>query len=401
MIPFVAAVAFAKKPPPVDPTTHDAAQAAACDPAVPENYQIHTGFATDPDATTAIRAAVDESRRLAIGSVCSGKSPTRCEVLTRHVEAWRQPYWNPVTGRACAHAGVRRDYLDDDQGDQERLGAELRRVAADVATAAGATPVWISPPLWTTTGCHAGPAGSAMVAELKTGLAAAGTARLATKESAAVTVWLTLDARADDVVVGASLRKPGSASLVPLVGFTVPADLFDLGAGGGDCRLDRELGLTDGQRPGADGRTVRILLPAEGSYCEGDTIEPVVVVDRPSRVEVFSVARNGEAYRVWPPAGEAGEVATSASLGSLDLVRSPDAGDEKLVAVAVAPGGGFGHAWAGFCKVPGALTAAAWPATAAAGAATFVVQPFDAPACLDRASRVAGPTAPPPAPICP
>jgi hypothetical protein len=386
---FLAPACWAKKPVPVpapDPAElAKAAEAVACAPDVPENYQIHTGFASGEE-TAAITAAVEDARMRTLLSVCSGKSPTRCEVLVRHVEAWKVPYWNPVTGRACAHAGVRRDYLDDDKGDQQRLASELSRLGADVAAKVGSAALWIEPPTFAQSGCHAGPVGSSMVAELKSALAAAGSVRLAAQAETATILRLTLDTRGTEVVVSGVLQEPGKSTLVPLVGFTVAEDLFEIGSNGGDCRFDQELGLVAGQRQGSDGRTVRVKLPGDGAYCEGDRIEPVLLVDRPSRVKVFSVARDGRAFVVWPPPGQEGKVEATASLGELELVRTADLGDEKLVAIAVPVGGSFGpsQTWTAFCETPGPVTAASWAKSAAAGAATFVVQPSNAPACARR-----------------
>ncbi len=409
MIVFaLASVAWGKKPAPAprpapvpDSVAAEAEEAAACAADVPENYQIHTGYAADPDEAGALSAAIEDARRRALEVVCSGKSPTRCEVLARHVENWKAPYWSPTSHRACAHVGIRRDYLDDDKGDQQRLSAELVRLGGDIA-ARGKSPLWIEPPTWAPSGCHAGPAGSSMVAELKNALAAAGSVRLATQAESATRLHLALDVRATEVVVSADLREPGASSVVPLQGFTVPGDLFDLHQAGADCRLDQELGLVSGQRAGSDGRTVRVTLPAEGAYCEGDSINPVVVVDRPSRVKVYSVARDGTAFLVWPPPDQDGVVQSTAPLGEMELFRSTVEGDEKLVAVAVPIGGSFGPSqkWKAFCKVSGALTAAAWTPTSAAGAATFVVQRYDAPACLRRGVVQRSVASLPDAPIC-
>lgn len=400
------ALAHARKPVP-DPAPDPAASAKveedrACAADVPENYQIHTGYASGEGEAEAIAAALADARARALSTLCSGKSPTRCEILARHVEAWKLPYWNPVTHRSCAHVGVRRDFLDDDQGDQRRLSAEIARLGGDVAAKVGTTPVWIDPPTWTGSGCHAGPAGSAMVAELRNALATAGTVRIATASDAATTVHLALDVRAAEVVVSAHLREKGKPGVLPLVGFTVAGDLFDLHEAGDDCWFDRELGLEAGQRPGRDGRVVRISLPGEGSYCEGDSIQPQLVVDRPSVVKVFSVARDGTAFLVWPPPGSDGRVASAVSLGDMALVRSTVPGDEKLVAFAVAAGASAGatQSWTAFCRTPSALSASLWPADAAVGAATFEVLAADAPSCVQRRVRPLAPAGIPDAPVC-
>jgi hypothetical protein len=383
-------MAWAKKPAPVPvPDPAELARVeheSACAPDVPENYQIHTGYASGDEAV-AVQEARDDARALALATLCSGKSPVRCEVLVRHLEAWKQPHWNPVSKQACAHVGIRRDYLDDDRGDQQRLSIELRRLGEDIAARVGTGVVWIEVPTITSTGCPAGPAGSSMVAELRNALAAAGTVRIATASQLATNVQLSLDVRGTDVVVSAALQEPRASVQTPLEGFVVPGDLFDLTeANSASCRFDRELGLVFGQRTAPDGRTVHLKLPGDGSYCEGDSIEPTLVVDKPSDVKVFSVSQDGTGYVVWPPPGASGKVDSSVSLGEMVLLRDPNLGDEKLVAVAVPVGATFGtsNPWTTYCKAPGPVTSAIWSKSAALGGATFVVQPYDASACVQR-----------------
>ena len=372
----------------------DREAALACEADTPEGYQIHTGFATDPDEASALESARLSARRLALESLCAGKSEPRCAVISRHIEGWKLPFYHPYTHRACAHVGVNRRWIDDDSHDQERLTQQLQALARDVVEALGDELLWITPPLWSGSGCHAGEVGTAMIAELRNGLAATGGVRLATERQRAAQLEVNLSLSGDQVVLGAALRRPGDEGLIPLEGFRFPRDLFDVKEGSGDCRFDRELGLIAGLRSGDDGRTVRVIVPGGGSYCEGDRITPTVKVDRPSTVRVFSVGRSGKAYLVWPPPGQDGLVQHTASLGVMDLHPTPNGGDEKLVAVAVAPGGELGPIkdWSAFCAVS-AFTAALYPSGAAAGAATFQVQRFDADACLVR--DVPGGRAPP------
>lgn len=408
MIPLVlllVAGASAKKPPPAPvgpaPDPYAAREAAACEKDTPENYQVHTGYGPGADAVTAIEEARREARKLALATVCSGKSESRCLVLGRHIEDWKQPFYNPSTQRACAHVAVNRQWLDDDTRDQQALSDALRDLADQAGEKAAGGLLWLEPPLWTSSGCAVGEVGSALLAELRNGLAGGGSVRLAREGDRASTLQILLDARGDQVVLSASLREPGKAGEVPLKGFSFSADLFDLGAGGGDCRFDQELGLQNGQRVGKDGRTVRLGLPGGGTFCEGDRVEPVVVVDRPSVVRVFSVSRSGKAYLVWPPPGESGRVEQQASLGSFDLVPTPEGGAEKLVAVAAADPAGLGaiSSWTAFCEVP-AFGASTTPAATAAGAATLEVLRHDADACLVRGVRRQPAAAIPEVPAC-
>lgn len=379
----------------------DQAAAEACGADTPEGYQIHTGFATDPDEATAIEVARLSARKMALEGLCAGKSDSRCAVIRRHIEAWKTPHFHPFTHRACAHVGVNRRWIDDDAHDQERLTRDLQALARSVSDAAGGELLWIVPPLWSASGCHAGEVGAALVSELRNGLASVGGVRLASEQEQAAQLEVSLSTSGDRVVLDAALRLPSSEGLIPLQGFRFPKDLFSIEAEGGDCRFDRDLGLISGLRSGADGRTVQVSIPGEGSYCEGDRITPTVKVDRPSIVRVFSVGRSGKAYLVWPPPGQDGLVQRTASLGAMDLHPTPSGGDEKLVAVAVPPGSRLGpiEGWSAFCAIA-SFGAELYPEGAAAGAATFQVQRFDADACLVRDVKGSKPPPIPAVPTC-
>jgi hypothetical protein len=403
LLATLATCAAAKKPQPAPAPDASLAEEEqlACAPDVPEGFQVHTGYAVAADQAEAIDQARLEARRLALESLCAGKSEARCAVLRRHVESWKVPFYNAATGRACAHVGVNRQWIDDDTRDQAKLFDELRGLAARVEQAVGADPLRIEPPVWATTGCTAGDVGAALVAELRNGFGAVGGVRLVEGESARATrLQLALASAKTDVLLTAALRATGDDTRTPIEGLRFPADLF--GAAPSDaCRFDRDLGLQGGRRVGGDGRIVSVDVPARGSFCEGDALEPTVTVSGRSEVVVFSVARSGEAYRVWPPPGSDGIVDGTVSLGALTLHPTPGRGDEKLLAVAVAPGADWGamRGWSGFCRVP-ALTADLYPAGAAAGAATFQVLPFDADACLVRNVRQLPAPEIPPSPVC-
>ncbi len=232
----------------------------ACAPATPEGYQIHTGFSSDPDEAEALEAAERSARRKALESLCAGKSDPRCAVLSRHLNSWKVPFYHRYTQQACSHVGIQRSWIDDDSRDQAQLANDLKGLARSVAEASGRRPLWIAPPIWSDSGCHAGTVGASLLAELRNGLAAAGGVRLASTPHRATRLQVQLSTNGARIVLEASLQEPGDASVIPVEGFGFPKDLFEIGEEGRDCRFDRELGLVAGARRGHDGRSVAISV---------------------------------------------------------------------------------------------------------------------------------------------
>lgn len=390
------------KPPAPDPVAVAAAESAACAPDVPEGFQIHTGYATDLDPARAVDLAVTSARQTAIAAVCAGKTEARCALVRRHLEAWKTPYWNPLTHRACAHVGVARDWLDDDREDTAAFLREVARLAVRVAEGAKGRPIVLRPVSWSRSGCSAGPAGAVLEAELRNALGGVGNVVLADGASkGAVAVRMGLDPRGGEVVLTASLDDAAAGGSIPLPGFSFPGDVLSVEAPEEDCRFDAVLGLVDGRRAGADGRRVELLAGDVGAFCAGETFHPRVVVSRPSTVRVFSVDRAGTAILVWPPKGHDGRVERELDLGEFAALPTPAGGDEKLLAVAIEPGKPIGRTatWGGICQVPGAFDATWYAAEAAAGAATFEVRDPRADECAGRAA--VGAPAMPPIPVCP
>lgn len=366
-----------------------AAAEAACARDTPENFQIHTGVASDPDEATAVRTAISDARSRAITSLCAGKSAQRCLGLQRHLEGWKTPHYNPHTLKACAHVGVHRKYIDDLEGEQAQLERDVAKLAARIADKTSGRLITLAPPVWATSGCSAGEVGLALTSTLRNDLGTHGL-RLTEegdRSTKAVAVRIKLTPRTPDVVLSADLREPGKPGLLPLEGFDFAQDLFVTTEEQGDCRWDSDLGLVDGQRLGTGGHEVRVTLgTTSAQFCEGEQIEPRVQVNRPSVVKVYSIARDGEALLVWPPPGQDGRVDDVASLGEMNLVLLEGKGDEKLLAIAVPTGGSHGPAegWTGFCKLGAAISAAHYPSGAAIGTSTYTVQPEGQGSCPSR-----------------
>jgi hypothetical protein len=178
---------------------------------------------------------------------------------------------------------------------------------------------------------------------------------------------------------------------VLLGGFAFPGDLFgDDPDAQAACRGDAELGLKDGEKLGDGGLQVALVVDThDGVVCPGETLRPVLMVSQQARVQVYSVARDGAGFLVWPPPGEQGLVDDLLDLGAFHAVETPDRGDERLVAVAVPAGQYFGktEGWTGFCALPGVFGPPYYPAGAAIGTASWRVLPAGLGGCAADAAR--------------
>jgi len=386
-----------------DPEEVAAQEAAACAKDVPENYQIHTGYGSSSDPAEAIAEAERAARKLALDTLCAGKSEARCTSIRRHIEGWKQPYHNPISGRACAHVGVNRQWIDDDRREQARLHTELVALGGRVAAATEGQRVALRPARWAESGCDAGEVGTALRAELRNALAQTDAELVPVGTSKAVEVAVRLEVVGAKVVVLADVRAPGAEGTRPIEGLSFPSDLFVLDEVNRDCRLDRALGLEGGHRRGADGMRVWIDPGVEGLVCEGDRGEPEVRVSRPAKVKVWSVDRLGRAYLVWPPPGDDGVVQRTMPLGRVTYHRPLVGGEERLLAAAVPADGTFGSIdeWTGFCLQPGVLSSDSYPDAAAVAAASLTVLPWAHGTCAQRDTARSEPPAMPDVPVCP
>ena len=365
-----------------------------------EGFQIRTGYASDTDSATAIRAAKLNARKNALDSLCAEVSDTRCARLGRHVEdAKPAPFYNPSTTQACAHVGVNRKYLDLDQAEMAAFDAALKTLAKQVAEN-GALLVF-RPPVWSQSGCNVGELGAAILSEIHSGLQRTG-ARVVNSDSAdATVVQLRLTLKGDQISLTVGLEQPEQTGELPLGGFSFSADLFDLGAGLGDCRFDTELGLAQGVRDGDPGR-LRLDVGATGVFCEGDKIAPRMYTPKEAVVKVYSVSKDGASYLVWPPPGQSGQVSGWTALDEMTLLLTPDLSDEKMVMVAVPVGKDFGphEGFSGFCQTSSPFSADSYADGASVVSASFKVLPFDASSCVRRDVASSGAMALPEVAIC-
>jgi hypothetical protein len=353
----------------------------ACPTTPPEGYRTWVGNASGPDKGAALKAAREDALAKAKDAACAGFGALRCAAIRRNMSDWKNGYWDPETGAACAAVALKKTWLDSLERDIEEFARNVDQLAVSVVPHLGDAPLRLEPAVWNS-GCAAGEVGAALSETLRNALAYPGSVRLvpdgATDPGAAV-LRLKLTPSADEVILSASVQPAGETALVPLGGFSFPLDVFDVAADEtGTCRSDRALGLMDGARVGEDGRRVWIAVASDsGLFCEGDHLEPIVMVSQPSRLRVYSVAHDGDAYLIWPPPGHGDRVDGRLSLGRVDLVALPEEGDERLLAVAAPAEGSLGvtNAWEGFCRVPGEFSEAFYPSGAAVGTRTFTVLP--------------------------
>jgi hypothetical protein len=313
-------------------------------------------------------------------------SDLRCAAIRRHVKPWKEGWYDPGGQWACASVSLESAALDTLAHDASVLDADLRMLAAEIAARAGSSTLAPTEPVWAS-GCASGALGEALATELFGHLGGfPGLHLVAPEDARGDTVRLRVElAPGLGGVAVAAFLEDGLGVRTALPGFGFPLDLFGVDvAEGGECRGDASLGLSHGERLGAGGTRARVVVPGiDGTACEGRRVTPTVRVDRPARVQVVSIARDGRSLLVWPPPGESGFVDREVSLGEMVLVAQPDTGDERLLAMAVPDGASFGatDGWSGFCEIPGGLSPAMYPEAAAIGTATFTVLPSGRGTC--------------------
>ncbi|MBN2798552.1 MAG: hypothetical protein JXX28_05335 [Deltaproteobacteria bacterium] len=355
-----------------------------CPTLPPTGYRLWRGDASGAEAGEAIRLARQDAQSKAVASACEGLSTFQCAAIKRNIRDWQQGWWDAKTGAACASVALRADWLDLLDKQTAEFDQHLRQMLDHAVTLSPDKTLRLEPPVWES-GCVAGQVGEALSVEVRQRLGAYPDLRLIEGDTAASSLRFRLAPSPGGVALSASLGLPDKVGMLPLPGFDFPLDLFQVKPSEvGRCRSDSALGLQDGEIPGADGRRAWITLPSStGVWCEGSRMEPFLAVNRPSRVRVFDVTVEGEAYLIWPPPGVPDLVQSAVSLGQMDLISLPEVGDERLLAVAVPAGGSLGalEGWESYCKVPGLLGPDRYPEGAAVGSVTFSVTPALQGAC--------------------
>ncbi len=356
---------------------------ASCSTTPPPGYWVEVGHASGP-RDQALNEAYEIARERLLRNVCAGLTEMTCASVQRHVTTWEEQF---ERRQACVSVAIPREHVDLLRTQARDLDGRLAALAGEVA-AQRADLVRHEAPQWAS-GCSAGVLGTAIRTELdgflgrsgvricRDGVGEGGVAGEPSRCVDADRLQLVLSPRDDGVKLMAYMHTPGVAGEVALPGPRFPLDLFALQSGeAGDCVADHTLQLQRGARAGDEQLQVWVDLPrGDNVFEEGAEIEPIVRVNRPARVRVFSVTRSGEAFLIWPYPGIPDVVDAEGSVGKGFVIRDPVAGDESLVAIAVPAGESFGPAegWLGYCRVEQSFSEGVYPAGAAVGRATYTV----------------------------
>jgi hypothetical protein len=366
----------------------------ACPEVPPTGFRLERAYASGP-RDEALNAARALARQAMIERVCAGYGELRCSAVQRHIGSWGEGSWIAADrrerlGTACAAVVVEEAFLDQLARDYAGFEASLAALVDELRARAGDALLAVEPPTWET-GCVAGPVGAAVAGELRSLLAGARVVPEGQGDRGATALLTTLSPGAGGVRLNLALRPPTGAAVL-LGGFAFPGDLFgDDPDALATCRSDEQLGLNAGEKLGGGGLQVALVVDTQdGVVCPGETLRPVLMVSQQARVQVYSVARDGVGYLVWPPPGEAGVVDDIVDLGSFHAVETPDRGDERMVAVAVPAGSYFGktEGWTGFCQLSGVFGPLLYPSGAAIGTASWRVLPAGLGGCTEAARGV-------------
>ena len=375
-----------------------------CDTLPPDHtLRNFTGYGIAGSEVEAVQAAREDARAQVQAAACSSEmSKRRCDgLMSRYalqydeqVQYVRKGFPRRERYRACFTLQAPA-HIVDWRYQQQAFREALRGMAVDVVSRFGREDVRIDAPVWAESQCSVGGAGESLVGELAGAFANTGV-RVDENdvEVASLRVQLAQSGERLDLIP-TFVDAEGSATRLAPIAFR--PELFQLDrTEEPSCRWDRELGLEEGHREGADGRTVRVVISGNtGQYCEGDRMEPVVLVDRPSRVRVFSVERDGRALVIWPYSPDQDDlVERTLSLGQAQVQR-PKLGEERLVAVALPADDSFGETddWRA-CYWPTAFGSSSMPAHAAVGSAGFLVAPEGTEGCPTDVPLVAIPELP-------
>jgi hypothetical protein len=352
-------------------------------------FRHYTGYGVAGSEVVAVQTARGDAYEQARTAVCAGRlGKRRCEATVAHLAQLdeqahyiRKGYSRRERWRACFTLQIERKYVDLGHL-QENFRRDLGRMAAQVSARFGRESLRIEPPVWAESQCSVGGVGEVLLGEVA-GAFANQRVRIDDSNFEGPSMRMQLARTGDGLnLVPTYVNALGVTTRMAPVAFL--PELYGLeDAEEPSCRWDNELGLTEGHRSGADGRTARMIISGNsGEYCEGDRMEPIVLVDRPSRVRVYSVERDGRALVIWPYSPDQDDlVERSLSLGEAQVQR-PKLGEERLVAVAVPAEQDFGELsdWRG-CYWPTTFGETAIPPHAAVGSVGFLVAPEGTEGC--------------------
>jgi hypothetical protein len=343
-------------------------------------FVVEQGFVEGAGAT--IPDARQRATETLIGRVCSGLSEVECASVRRHVGPWGDGYDDKKKKLACGSVSLDKSQIPDRKREAQELEVAMRALAVRVAEQSKGSPVLMEAPKWAS-GCSSGVVGQAVKTQMLVQLGKVEGITLARANQRATRLELSMAPGPAGVTVAAGLQAAGGAG-VPLPGFSFPRALFNVPEDEkGECRGNAALGLSDGHRVGSSGLGVEVALDGvDGQACDGTQTALNVRVTEPSRVQLYSIAKDGRSYLVFD-----GEAQGESSPATFTLTAMPD--DETLMAVAVPTGGNLGApgAWdlvrtaSGLCEVPRGIQVSDFPGAAAISTFTYRVVPGGTEGC--------------------
>lgn len=354
---------------------------ATCENVPPgaNQYKLATGFSTaranTPKAKDEAMAKARADARLRLETDLCSAMPNECSRYNGYVTEWQVPgVYNDKTRVACATAVIELRLLNPDRqrADAEtqitKLGSTLAKRLVDAKVSA----VRLADP-HRSDGC-ALPELEPVRMWVRARLGEAGIAVLADDAAADATEVDMSASVAGGQLTLAAVATLGDGSQVTTDPISFLASAYDVPATGGKCVGSSKLGLdTRGQKRGTVNLDMKVPTRG-GGLCVGQPIEPVLTVDRPTQVHVYSVDSSGAAYHVWPYEGS-DRVEGSVSLGVSWASPNARADDETLVAIAIPDGGSLGPivAHMGFCRLTTPMSAALYPRDATVVSQTWHV----------------------------
>lgn len=350
-------------------------------PPIGYRVQIGEGHGGKAAALEEARAA---ARETLIESVCAPLTDARCDGVRAAIRPWgsnewEEGYYEPSTRYACAIVAIEESVLTQMEREERQLELDIAAMADDVS-AMGVDLIWHEDPIWESDGCGASDLGDYLRMRFNNALKGPRLDRGQTADPAAARFQMGLGpGMRSSVIVTGYLDLPGVPGWTNVSGPEFKLDLFGLQDRGDsvDCLADRVMGLRHGTRVGSGG--LRVWIDVDGgrtTFCEGETASPVVRVNQPARVQVFSVMRDGTAHLLWPLLGT-GNVDDALELGEATFVANPEGGDESLVAIAATESCPLTvtRGWSGYCLAGDDFGEAYYPDCTAVDRISFAVRP--------------------------
>lgn len=301
-----------------------------CTPTHPPRHRIEVvrdSFKKKDDVGSLEDSLRQRATDAMLSKVCAERNGAQCAVIRSHMGLDVAIDLEQRVG--CAAALVASDVVDDPGGESGEKQA-LAGAAAKLATQIGTGTVGRVTTTWAS-GCGAGSAASRLNALLRAELVGRG---ITVREGGTAQVELRL-VPGERVLVEMWLLTESNPQGVLAAGTTLSASWLGLyGSTDDQCAGHDAIGLSGASQEGSNGLDVSLNLSTADPLCHGDRTKAVIRPSSESVIQVWSVAKSGEAWLVWTSA--ATDSKTLSSRVTLDLEASylPAMGEELLVAIA-------------------------------------------------------------------